>query len=220
MTITRRRLLELTGTGVLTLTAAGLILGDGSPVAPVTQAAAQSADELMTPGPMEEKVLGDPDAPVTIIEYSSMTCPYCAAFHAGTLPGIKEKYIDTGKAKLVFREFPFDPRAMAAFMLARCAPDDRYFPLIEVLYQQQRTWASAPDARPPLLQISKLAGFTQESFEACLKNQEMLDNISQVQKRAADEFGVSSTPTFFINGEKVAGNMSVEDMSKLIDKHL
>lgn len=220
MTITRRRLLELTGTGVLTLTAAGLFLGDGSPVAPVTQAAAQSADELMTAGPMEDKVLGDPEAPVTIIEYSSMTCPHCAAFHTGTLPEIKEKYIDTGKAKLVFREFPFDPRAMAAFMLARCAPDDRYFPLIDVLYQQQRTWASAPDARPPLLQISKLAGFTQESFEACLKNQEMLDNISQVQKRAADEFGVSSTPTFFINGEKVAGNMSVEDMSKLIDKHL
>lgn len=220
MKIKRRHLLELAGAGVLTLTAAGLFLGGGSPVGPVSEAAAQSADELMEPGALPDKVLGEADAPVTIIEYSSMTCPHCAAFHTGTLPGIKEKYIDTGKAKLVFREFPFDPRAMAAFMLARCAPDDRYFPLIDVLYKQQRTWATAEDARQPLLQISKLAGFTQESFEACLKNQEMLDNIGKVQKRAAEEFGVQSTPTFFINGEKVSGNMSVEDMSKLIDKHL
>ena len=164
--------------------------------------------------------LGDADAPVTIIEYASMTCPHCAAFHETTLPVIKEKYLDTGKAKLIFREFPFDPRAAAAFMLARCAPENQYFPLISVLFKQQQVWAGAPDPRPPLLPIAKVAGFTQESFEACLKNQEMLDNVLAVKTRAESRFKVSSTPTFFINGEKHSGALSVEQLSKIIDSHL
>jgi len=185
-----------------------------------TSARAQSVEALMAPGPLPDMVMGDPNAPVTIIEYASMTCPHCAAFHDGTLPAIKEKYLDTGKAKLIFREFPFDPRAAAAFMLARCAPENQYYPLISVLFKQQQVWAAAPDPRPPLLQIAKLAGFTQESFEACLKNQEMLDKVLAVKTRAESEFKVSSTPTFFINGEKHAGALSVEDMSKIIDSHL
>ena len=105
-------------------------------------------------------------------------------------------------------------------MLARCAPKEQYFPMIDVLFKQQRVWATAEDPRPPLLQIAKLAGFTQESFEACLKNQEVLDNVMAVKDKAAKDYKVDSTPTFFINGEKLSGEMSVDAMSAAIDKHL
>jgi len=175
---------------------------------------------LLAEGPLPEMVMGNADAPVTIIEYASMTCPHCANFHENTLPAIKEKYIDTGKARLIFREFPFDSRAAAAFMVARCAPAEQYFPLVDVMFKQQATWVRAEDPRQPLLQIARLAGFTQESFEACLKNQPVLDKLLAVREKAAKEFKVESTPTFFINGEMHAGALPVEEMSKIIDKFL
>lgn len=175
---------------------------------------------LLEPGALPDMAIGKEGAPVTIVEYASLTCPHCATFHEKTLPGIKEKYVDTGKVRLIFREFPFDSRAAAAFMLARCAPAEQYFPLIDVMFRQQKSWSQAEDPRPVLMQIARLAGFTQETFEACLKNQSVLDKVMAVRDKAKDEFKVESTPTFFINGEKHAGTMSVEDMSKLIDKHL
>jgi protein-disulfide isomerase len=173
--------------------------------------------KLLAPGTLKDIVMGKADAPVTIIEYASMTCPHCAHFSTTTLPTIKEKYIDTGKAKLILREFPFDPRAAAAFMLARCAPEERYYPLVEVLFKQQEQWAGAANAEEPLLQISKLAGFTQESFKACLTNQKLLDDVNAVRERGANEFGVNSTPTFFINGARYSGALSVDEMSAIID---
>lgn len=176
-------------------------------------------DALLAEGALPEKVMGEADAPVTIVEYASMTCPHCATFHVNTLPAIKERYIDTGKARLIFREFPFDPRAEAAFMLARCA-DDRYFPMVDVLFQQQRDWASVQDARSALLQISKLAGFSQESFEACLTDQKLLDDVRSVRAVGADDFGVEATPTFFINGGKYSGALTVDQMSAIIESHL
>lgn len=173
--------------------------------------------KLMAPGTLKDIVMGKADAPVTIVEYASMTCPHCAHFATTTLPTIKEKYIDTGKAKLILREFPFDPRAAAAFMLARCAPEDRYYPMVEVLFAQQEQWAGAANAEEPLLQISKLAGFTQESFKACLTNQKLLDDVNAARERGANEFGVNATPTFFINGSKYSGALSVDEMSAIID---
>ncbi len=175
--------------------------------------------KLLEKGSLEDKVLGQADAPVTIVEYASMTCSHCATFAVNTLPAIEEKYIKTGKARLIFREFPFDPRATAAFMLARCAPDDRYFPMVDVLFKQQMQWAAADDAQAALLQISKLAGFTQETFNACLTNQQLLDDVNAVRERGA-EFGVNATPTFFINGQKYSGALSVEQMSAVIDSML
>ena len=171
---------------------------------------------LMEAGPLPEMVLGDPDAPVTIVEYASMTCGHCATFHTRTLPELKEKYIDTGKARLIFREFPFDPRAEAGFMLARCA-DDKYFAMVDVLFKQQQSWAGVENARDALLQISKLAGFTQESFEACLTNQELLDDVRAVRERGATQFQVDATPTFFIEGQKYTGARSIDEMSAIID---
>ena len=212
----RRQLMQLTAAGALALTATtALSLGGW-----VGTAHALSVDDLMQPQALPDMALGEEDAPVTIVEYASMTCPHCAHFHETTLPGLKEKYIDTGKVRMIFREFPFDPRAAAAFMLARCAPKEQYFPLIDVLFKQQGVWATAQDPRPPLLQIVKLAGFTQESFEACLKNQQVLDNVMAVRDKAAKDYKVDSTPTFFINGEKHSGALSLEDMSKIIDKFL
>ncbi|QPC87042.1 thioredoxin domain-containing protein [Mesorhizobium sp. NBSH29] len=171
--------------------------------------------KLLEAGSLPDKVLGKEDAPVTIVEYSSMTCPHCATFHETTLPALKTKYIDSGKVKLVFREFPFDPRAEAGFMLARCS-NDNYFPMIEVLFKQQRTWATAQDAQAALLNISKLAGFSQESFEACLTDQKLLEDVRAVRARG-EELGVDSTPTFFINGNRYPGALSIDEISAIID---
>lgn len=194
-----------------------------APAAPAAPAVAAPKPEgtvdmakLIQPGALPEKVLGNADAPVTIVEYASMTCPHCARFHEVTLPELKTKYIDTGKARLIMREFPFDPRAEAGFMLARCS-NDNYFPMIDVLFKQQQNWASVQNAQEALLQISRMAGFTQESFEKCLTDQKLLDDVRSVQKRGADEFGVRSTPTFFINGNKYAGALSIAEMSAIID---
>ncbi|WP_075290082.1 DsbA family protein [Pararhizobium arenae] len=176
--------------------------------------------KLMAPGALPEMAIGKDDAKVTIVEYMSMTCPHCARFHNDTFDTIKAKYVDGGQVRFIVREFPFDPRAAAAFMLARCAPEGQYFPMVSMLFKQQEQWAAAQNGRDALLQMSKLAGFTQESFEACLTNQKLLDDVNAVMQKGAKDFGVAATPTFFINGKKYSGEMSVDIMSGLIDSML
>ena len=217
MKLNRRHMLMGSATtlaGFAAYSFSGSLLGDTSIVTP---ARAEDLSTLMEPGPLGEMVMGDENAPVTIIEYASMTCGHCGSFHNNTMPSLKEKYIDTGKAKLLFREFPGDPRAAAAFMLARCAPEDRYFPLIDVLFKQQAVWVQSANVVDDLFKISKLAGFTQEAFDACLKNQELLDNVLAVKNKAVEDYGVGATPTFFINGTKYEGNLPAQEMSEIID---
>ncbi|MBN9249938.1 MAG: disulfide bond formation protein DsbA [Mesorhizobium sp. 61-13] len=195
-------------------------MAPAAPAAPAAAAPASAGDvdmaALLKPGALPDKVLGKDDAKVTIVEYASMTCPHCAHFHETTFPELKTKYIDSGKVRFIFREFPFDPRAEAGFMLARCAGDN-YFPMVDVLFKQQQTWAAAENVKDAMFQLSKLAGFTQESFNACLTDQALLEQVRAVQKRGADEFKVDSTPTFFINGKTYKGALSIEEMSAIID---
>jgi protein-disulfide isomerase len=172
-----------------------------------------SLDELMKPNPLGEMAMGDEKASITVIEYASMTCPHCAHFSKTTFPELKKRYIDTGKVRFVLREFPLDQLAVAGFMLARCAGPDKYFSVVETLFARQRDWVVQ---RPlgPLGAIAKKAGLTQKAFEACLGNREMIEGIEKVRNEAADKLGVNSTPTFFINGKRVAGALSIEEMEK------
>lgn len=180
------------------------------------------AAELMKPDALPEMVMGDDKAPVTVIEYASMTCSHCAHFQETTFPELKKRYIDTGKVRYIFREFPLDSLAAAAFMLARCSGQDdktKYFAMIDTMFRQQRQWAVEKPI-PPLLAIAKQAGFTEKSFDACLSNQKVLDGIESIRQRAVNQFKVESTPTFFINGTKFPGALSIEDMAKAIDPYL
>ncbi len=158
--------------------------------------------ELEAKGPLDDIPMGSATAPVTIIEYASMTCPHCAAFAVTTFPKLKEKYIDTGKVKYMF-------------MLARCAGPDKYYPLIETLFAQQQKWA-VKEPIPPLLAIAKQAGFTQQSFEACINDKAQLAKVEQMRDRGSQKFKVEATPTFYINGERHSGAMSIEDLDKII----
>ena len=164
-----------------------------------------------------EMVLGKPDAPVTIIEYASATCPHCAHFHEGTFKQIKSEFIDTGKVKFIFREFPFDDLALAAFMLARCAPEGKYFPMIDVLFERQQTWTKN-NPRGELFKIAQLAGFTEESFNACLTNEDIAKGILAIMEKARSSYGVDSTPSFFINGQKLRGNQDFGAFKKMIEE--
>jgi len=176
-----------------------------------------SVEELLKPGPLPDLVIGNADAPITVVEYASMTCGHCANFHTKVFPTLKEKYVDTGKVRFIMREFPLDNLAAAASMLARCAGEGKSFPLISALFAKQDDWAFVKgDPRPELLKFAKQAGFTQESFEKCLTDQKLLEDISAVRSRGADTFGVNATPTFFVNGKKLNG-VALEDFEKAFE---
>ena len=177
-----------------------------------------SVDELLKPGDLPDIVIGKADAPIAIVEYASMTCPHCAAFHNTVLPPLKTKYIDTGKARLIFREYPLDDRAMAASMLARCVGGEGPAGFIGELFKRQESWAFAPGnlVVAKLFETAKQAGFTQASFDKCLTDQKLLDQISAIRKRASEKFTISSTPTFFINGTRLGG-VSMADFEKVIE---
>src|ERR1700684_2882452 len=178
-----------------------------------------SVDDLAVQGPAGDVMIGSDKAPVTIIEYASMTCPHCAHFEETTLPELKKRYIDTGKVRYVMREFPLDALAAAGFMLARCAGPDKYESVVETLLAKQPDWVLQPPI-PPLMAIPKQFGFTEESFNACLANQKVLDDIQAVRDHAVNKLQVNSTPTFFINGKRLVGDLSIEVMAKEIDPYL
>lgn len=208
--------------GAATLVLAAALGPSVLPPFPALAAETVSTDELMAKDALPDMMLGDAKAPVTVVEYASMTCPHCAHFQETTFPEFKKRYIDTGKVRYVLREFPLDPLSAAAFMLARCAANGdtgRYYAMVDTLFNQQEKWA-VQQPLPPLKAIAKQAGFTEKSFEECLANQKLLDDIQKVRQRAVDKFQVRSTPTFFINGTKHPGALTIEDISKAIDAQL
>jgi protein-disulfide isomerase len=172
-------------------------------------------EALMAPGSLPDRWVGVDDAPVTIVEYASMTCPHCAAFHGGTYQTLKEKHIDTGAARLIFREFPLDDLALFASMLMRCAPEDKFFDMLDVLFEQQRNWATADDQVGELFKIARLAGFTEDSFNACRENEDIARGIREIQERASTDFGVGGTPTFFVNG-RLMTRAGIDDFDAII----
>jgi protein-disulfide isomerase len=198
------------------LAAAGLAAAALTGLQGAAMAQAPSAADLAVAGPMGDVELGSKDAKVTIYEYASMTCSHCAAFHKGTWPTLKSKYVDTGKVRFILREFPLDPLATAGFMLARCAGNDKYYAVIDLLFDQQKNWAFTDKPLEALLGLMKQAGFSQESFMACLKNQEIYDAVNWVKDRGAREFKVDSTPTFFIGDQVRRGELSVEELEKIL----
>ncbi|HKF11061.1 MAG TPA: DsbA family protein [Xanthobacteraceae bacterium] len=175
--------------------------------------------DLLVPGPLGDEIQGQADAPVTIVEYASMTCPHCSHFHESTFPEMKKKYIDTGKVRFVFREFPLDPLALAASMLARCAGKDKYFPLIDAFFAQQKDWVVQKPLQP-MFAIAKQAGFTQQTFDQCLANHQLEQGLVGERTRATQKFNVNSTPTFFINGKVFRGALTPEELDKQIAPYL
>ena len=186
------------------------------------KASTQVAQAAEKNDPLSERVLGDPNAPITILEYSSLTCPHCASFHANTLPQLKKDFIDTGKVKLVFRDFPFDRAALQASMLARCSNPERYFGFLDVLFKSQNKWAGASDPAQALAQTGKLAGVGDQQFKECLANEALANKLIERRLEAEQKYQVQSTPTFVIMRgdtiEKVVGAQPIAEFARVIDK--
>ncbi len=166
---------------------------------------------------LSERVLGNADAPVTIIEYASLTCDHCKRFHLEILPRLKETYIDTGKVKLVYRHFPFEQVGMTAAVLAECAPRVRFFGLIEVLFRSHDGWAHSQDPKAGLAQIGLLAGISRPAFEACLADEKLTTAIADELRNGQLQYGVNSTPTFIIGKTVLRGVRNYDELAKAID---
>jgi protein-disulfide isomerase len=185
-------------------------------------AMAQTAEDngkamLEAASPLGDRVLGNADAPVTLIEYASATCPHCAEFHVDLLPQIKAQYIDTGKVKFIFREFPLDNMALAVFMLTRCLPEEKFFATTELFFRRQQLWAKVKD---PSLEVSKImvmAGMDKATFEACLKNVEVAKSMHEYARKSAADFGIKGTPALFVNGTYVEGHKTMDEVKAALD---
>ena len=171
---------------------------------------------------LQELSIGDDNAPITIIEYASMTCSHCADFHTETYPDLKEDYIEKGQVKFIFREFPLDKLSMATSMLARCVDNSISLAFIDILFQNRNKWYS-DNAITELKNLSKQAGLSSEDFDQCLNNQGLLDQLIMQKENAVKEFQINSTPSFIINGKVISGNKPYSyfksEIEKILDLH-
>ena len=186
---------------------------------PITASGSVDMKLLLRGGPFKDLVEGKESAPVTIVEYASVSCAHCADFYVNVLPKIEKKHIKTGKVRYIFREFPYDPRATAAFMLARCLPKERYTAFLKVLYQKMDDWAFSEDGETALENIARLAGMSEHSFNACLKNEKLLHAVNEETNLGA-ALNITATPTFFINGLKYVGAFTEQEISTIIETEL
>ena len=185
-------------------------------ILPVSKTFAAKITEIQE----NEWFLGDADAPITMIEYASMSCPHCASFHLNTLPIIKEEYIDTGKVRLVFRDFPFNLPALQASLITKCVTKELYFKYIEALFKLQRTWAMPKGSKESLFKILQNSGMTENEFEKCLNNKDLENKILADQLKAHEELNIKTTPSFVINGKLIEGNKPIDIFRKTFDKIL
>ena len=192
-----------------------LLVSSGSPEAAAPHPMLADAKTVLQIA-KDDRILGNPEAPITIVEYASLTCPHCAHFANDVLPEIKKEWIDTGKAKLVLRDFPLDEPALRAAMIARCAPPERYYAFADTFFAAQEKWVRSNDYREALARLAKLGGMGQAEFDACIKNTELENKIVEGRLRATQELEVSSTPTFFVNGSKLSGAPTKEEFEKVL----
>ena len=171
-----------------------------------------------TPLHPDDRILGAADAPIVMIEYSSLTCPHCAAFHAGALPKIKETWIAEGKVQLVYRHFPLDGLGLRAAAVANCIDGERHFAFLDILFKNQPRWARAQDPLKVLGQYAKLAGLSQERFNACVEDRNEMDKILARAQEGRTAYNVNSTPTLIVNGEKVEGARTFEAFESVFRK--
>jgi protein-disulfide isomerase len=215
----RRQILEIAAAAGLTFAGLGGLAG--SLTAPVqAQSATVPVDELMAKEALPDIAQGKADAPITIVEYASMTCGHCARFHAETYPILLKNYIDTGKVRLILREFPLDPLAAAGFMVARCVGPEKRNLMIDLLFDKQQDWAFTPKPLDALSGLVKQTGMSQETFNSCINNQTLYDQVNEVRDHAAQKFGVNATPTFFVNGKKITGEISPKTLDTLLQPML
>ena len=190
---------------------------DRQAVQPATSPAAPAAKAAAVEIGADEFIMGDANAPVTIVEYASLTCPHCANFHVNILPELKKSYIDTGKARLVYRDFPLDRLALSGAMMARCAGRERYFGFIDTMYRKQESWRAAKDQLKALARIGLLGGISQEDFDACMKDKAMEDRIMAMRLDGQNEFAIDSTPSFIIDGKKYSGVVDFARFEKILE---
>jgi protein-disulfide isomerase len=193
--------------------AAGVYFGTRPPAAgPPPVAAASAPDKsVLLAVQAGDHVLGDPKAAITLIEYASFTCPHCAHFHTQILPELKKKWIDTGKVKLIYRDFPLDQVAAKAAQIAECTGNDRYFGVVDLIFRGQPTWATASDPIAELAKPLRIAGMGEKEIKECLANEAKANEVV-ADAKGGEILGVNSTPTLFINGQMYSGARSVEEL--------
>jgi len=192
--------------------ACGSDSGDGTPA---TTPAGPTAPLPALADMLADKALGSAAAPITMIEYSSLTCPHCATFHAATLPSIASAYIETGRVRFIYRDYPLDNTAVSAAMVARCS-GDRYFAVLDLLYRSQATWAQAGNLAVALAQAVASSGMTTAEVTTCLGSTELRNGILAMRTSGQTEFGVRATPTFVINGQRLEGALPFADFDALL----
>lgn len=212
-----RRAAALAGAGLMLAgCAGGQATQPRSLEAMIAAGGGATLEMLEKPGPLGDRTMGDPDAPVTVIEYASLTCPYCRRFHAEVFPKFKRNFIDTGKVHFIFREFPIGRAAGTAAVAARCVPQEHYFAANWKFLANQRRWVSQ-DVRPGVIhKIVQEFGLDRAAFDTCLQNQTIISGLKQVKERGR-KLGVTATPTIFVNTEKRRGGVGYEDLVKLIE---
>ena len=169
---------------------------------------------------LADRVLGNNQAAITIIEYASMTCPHCAAFHSGPFQVLKKEYIENGKVRFIYRDYPLDRLALAAAMMARCAPKERYYPIVDIIFRTQENWARQADPAAALAQIGLLSGISKRTYTACIGNKEIYTGIMKIRKDGGAKFNIQSTPTIIINKKPIKGHITAEKLRLILDSEL
>ena len=193
-----------------------LALGAATAATLALPAFAQDASDIDT-SMIPEMSMGNPDSPVTVIEYASFTCPHCASFHNETMPLLKERFIDTGQVRFVFRDFPLNEPALRAGMMARCVPEEQYFNVVDVVFATLNQWSSGPNWLQSLSRIGRMAGLSQEAFDACMADTELEEKILALRLEGANTYNVQATPSFVVNGRTLSGGRSIEEFTEIID---